>query len=40
VNTIQRIKTRGGVHSGPCEMAGSYFSVPYSAVYVFLQKGG
>lgn len=40
VNTIQRIETRGGVHSGPCETAGSYFSAPYSAVYVFLQQGG
>jgi hypothetical protein len=40
VNTIQRIDTRGGVHSGPCETAGSYFSAPYSAVYVFLQQGG
>ena len=40
VNTIQRIDTRGGVHSGPCEKAGAYFSAPYSAVYVFLQKGG
>jgi len=40
VNTIQRTDTRGGVHSGPCETAGSYFSAPYSAVYVFLQQGG
>lgn len=40
VNTIQRIDTRGGVHSGPCETAGSYFSAHYSAVYVFLQQGG
>ena len=40
MNTIQRIDTRGGVHSGPCETAGAYFSVPYSAVYVFLQQGG
>ena len=38
--TIQRIDTRGGVHSGPCETAGAYFSAPYSAVYVFLQQGG
>ncbi len=40
VSTIQRIDTRGGVHSGPCETAGAFFSAPYSAVYVFLQQGG
>ena len=40
VNTIQRINTRGGVHAGPCDKAGSLFSAPYSADYVFLQKGG
>jgi hypothetical protein len=40
VSTIQRIDTRGGVHSGPCGTAGAYFSAPYSAVYVFLQQGG
>jgi Protein of unknown function (DUF3455) len=40
VNTIQRINTHGGVHAGPCEKAGSFFSAPYSADYVFLQKGG
>jgi hypothetical protein len=40
VSTIQRIDTRGGVYSGPCETAGAYFSAPYSAVYVFLQQGG
>ena len=40
VSTIQRIDTRGGVHSGPCDTAGTFFSAPYSAVYVFLQQGG
>ena len=40
VSTIQRIDTRGGVHSGPCDAAGTFFSAPYSAVYVFLQQGG
>jgi hypothetical protein len=40
VSTIQRIDTAGGVHSGPCETAGSFFSAPYSANYVFLQQGG
>lgn len=40
VNTIQRVDTRGGVHSGPCETAGAFFNAPYSATYVFLQQGG
>ena len=40
VNTIQRINTHGGAHAGPCEKAGNLFSAPYSADYVFLQKGG
>ena len=38
--TVQRINTRGGVLQGPCESAGSYRSVPYSADYVFLRKPG
>jgi hypothetical protein len=38
VTTVQRINTRGGVVQGPCESAGSYRSVPYSADYVFLRK--
>jgi hypothetical protein len=33
--TVQRINTRGGVANGPCERAGSFLSVPYSADYVF-----
>ena len=40
VNTIQRINTRGGVHTGPCDKAGTFHSAPYSADYVFLQRGG
>src|SRR5581483_4054054 len=40
VNTIQRINTRGGVHTGACDKAGSFYSAPYSADYVFLQRGG
>jgi hypothetical protein len=39
VTTVQRINTRGGVTSGPCERAGAYFSAPYAADYVFLRKG-
>ncbi len=40
VNTIQRINTHGGVRAGACEKAGTFHSEPYSADYVFLQKGG
>jgi Protein of unknown function (DUF3455) len=39
VTTVQRINTHGGVLSGACDKAGGYFSVPYSADYVFLRKG-
>jgi hypothetical protein len=39
VTTVQRINTRGGVAQGPCDDAGAYRSVPYSADYVFLSKG-
>jgi Protein of unknown function (DUF3455) len=37
-STVQRINTKGGVTQGPCETAGEYRSVPYSADYVFLRK--
>ena len=37
---VRRINTKGGVAQGPCERAGDYLSVPYSADYVFLRKGG
>jgi hypothetical protein len=40
VSTVQRINTQGGVHSGPCDKARTFYSAPYSADYVFLQKGG
>jgi hypothetical protein len=39
VTTVQRINTHGGVANGVCDKAGSFFSVPYSAEYVFLRKG-
>ncbi len=39
VSTVQRINTKGGAAQGPCETAGAYRSVPYSADYVFLRKG-
>jgi hypothetical protein len=40
VTTIQRLNTKGGVSEGPCESAGAFLSVPYSADYAFLKKGG
>jgi hypothetical protein len=40
VATVQRINTQGGIHAGPCDKAGTFYSAPYSADYVFLQKGG
>jgi len=39
VTTVQRINTKGGVAQGPCDSAGTYQSVAYSADYVFLSKG-
>jgi uncharacterized protein DUF3455 len=38
VATVQRINTKGGATQGPCETAGAYRSVPYSADYVFLRR--
>src|ERR1700733_15787413 len=31
VTTIQRLNTKGGVAEGPCDSAGAFLSVPYSA---------
>ena len=39
VMTIQRLNTKGGVAEGPCDSAGAFLSVPYSADYTFLKKG-
>jgi len=39
ITTVQRINTRGGVHTGGCDNAGALYSAPYSADYVFLEKG-
>ena len=39
VTTVQRTNTRGGVLSGMCDKAGSYYGAPYSADYVFLRNG-
>ena len=38
VATVQRINTQGGRHDGACEKAGTFYSAPYSADYVFLKK--
>jgi Protein of unknown function (DUF3455) len=40
IATVQRINTQGGAAQGPCDQAGAFRSVPYSADYVFLRKGG
>jgi Protein of unknown function (DUF3455) len=37
---IQRINTKGGTAEGACDSGGSFLSVPYSADYTFLTKGG
>ena len=39
VTTVQRTNTHGGVANGLCDKAGTFYSVPYSADYVFLRKG-
>lgn len=39
VTHVERVNTRGGVARGPCDEAGAFLSVPYSADYVFLRKG-
>ena len=40
VSTVQRLDTHGGFLQGTCDHAGDFASVPYSATYVFLRKGG
>jgi uncharacterized protein DUF3455 len=35
IATIQRLNTSGGVAEGPCDRAGAFLSVPYSADYAF-----
>jgi hypothetical protein len=40
VGTVQRLDTHGGALQGTCDHAGDFASVPYSATYVFLRKGG
>lgn len=38
VTTIQRLNTKGGAAEGPCETAGAFLSVSYSADYAFYKK--
>jgi hypothetical protein len=38
VTAIQRLNTKGGTADGPCERAGVFLSVPYSADYAFYRK--
>jgi hypothetical protein len=38
ITTVQRINTAGGRHDGACDKAGTFFSAPYAADYVFLKK--
>jgi len=38
ITSIQRLTTRGGVAKGPCDSAGAFLSVPYSADYAFYKK--
>jgi Protein of unknown function (DUF3455) len=40
VTTIQRLNTKGGSAEGPCERAGVFLSVPYSADYAFYRRRG
>jgi hypothetical protein len=38
ITSIQRLNTKGGVAKGPCDSAGAFLSVPYSADYAFYKK--
>jgi hypothetical protein len=40
VSTVQRLDTHGGVLQGACDHTSDFASVPYSATYFFLRKGG
>jgi hypothetical protein len=40
VVTVQRINTHGGAAQGPCNKPGAFYSVPYSADYIFLRNSG
>jgi hypothetical protein len=38
ITTIQRLNTNDGAAEGPCDSAGAFLSVPYSADYTFYRK--
>jgi hypothetical protein len=38
VTTVQRLNTKGGALEGPCDTAGAFLNVPYSADYSFYKK--
>jgi hypothetical protein len=39
ITTIQRLNTKGGSAEGPCNAAGVFLSVPYTADYAFYRSG-
>ena len=39
MTTVQQINTQGGAMTVGCDKAGTFYSAPYSADYVFLKKG-
>lgn len=38
ITTIQRLNTKGGSAEGPCNVAGVFLSVPYTADYLFYRN--
>jgi len=38
ITTIQRLNTKGGSAEGPCNAAGAFLSVPYTADYAFYRN--
>jgi hypothetical protein len=38
ITTIQRLNTKGGSAEGPCNAAGVFLSVPYTADYLFYRN--
>jgi hypothetical protein len=40
ITTVQWLDTHGGAAQGACDKAGTFRSVPYSATYIFLRRGG
>jgi hypothetical protein len=40
VTAIHRLNARGGLVRGPCDQAGAFLAVPYSADYLFYKQTG